>query len=224
MNKFVLALIGSLSLVALSGGSAAAQSAPDVYPQPPAQAPPASLDVEVPAAGQWVWVDGQGYVWVPEGTTSYALDDTPYVYVYTPSYGWSWCISPWGFGPYSYGAWVHRPWYADHGWRGGALPRYGGRGFRTRGGYGARGGHAVGGTRGAAHYRGVRSAPHYGGARVAPHRGGGGGGGRAGGFRGGGARVGHAGGGHFGGGRSGGGRGGGGRGGGGHGGGGRGHR
>jgi hypothetical protein len=210
MNKLVFALIGSLSLVALSGGSAVAQSTPEVYPQPPAQVPPASPDVEVSASGQWVWVDGQGYVWVPEGTTSYAIDDTPYVYVYTPSYGWSWCISPWGFGPYSYGAWTHRPWYADHGWRRGALPRYGGRGFGLRGGYGARPGHAVGGARVAPH-RGVRSAPHYGGARGAPYRGGGGG--RAGGFRGGGARVGHAGGGHIGGGRSGGGRGGGGRGG-----------
>ena len=34
-----------------------------------------------------------------------------------PAYGWTWYVSPWGSGPYHYGAWVRRPW-APRGWHG----------------------------------------------------------------------------------------------------------
>ncbi len=38
--------------------------------------------------------------------------------MYTPAYGWTWYVSPWGVGPYYYGAWVRHPWH-PLGWRGG---------------------------------------------------------------------------------------------------------
>ena len=35
----------------------------------------------------------------PQGASSTAVGAEPYVYLYTPSYGWTWYVSPWGFGP-----------------------------------------------------------------------------------------------------------------------------
>jgi hypothetical protein len=143
-------------------GAPAEEGVEPAAPPPPA---PASLPPPVVAAtGQWVYVDGEGWVWVPAGAASYAVSDTPYAYVYTPSFGWGWCVSPWGWGPYSYGAWVHRPYWVGRGWAGwphyyGGRVVYGGP-RRGRGYYG-------GG------YRGVPSAPrgHYGGYAGYPARG-----------------------------------------------------
>lgn len=68
-----------------------------VAPQPP------------PPQGQWVNTAQYGWIWVPAGTTSVAIGDVPSVYMYTPTYGWTWYASPWGWGPFAYGAWVSQP-------------------------------------------------------------------------------------------------------------------
>jgi len=70
-----------------------------------------------------------GWVWVPAGATTTAVEGVPYTYLYTPSVGWTWYISPWGFGRYAYGPWVQHPWRPVVGWRGGwvAHPRIVGR-------------------------------------------------------------------------------------------------
>jgi hypothetical protein len=68
-----------------------------VAPQPPPQ-------------GQWVNTAEYGWIWIPAGATPYAVAGVPYVYLYTPTYGWTWYASPWGWGPYAYGPWVSRPW------------------------------------------------------------------------------------------------------------------
>jgi hypothetical protein len=77
-------------------------------------------------------MDGDGWVWVPAGTSTEFVEGAPYAYLYTPAYGWTWYISPWGPGAYHYGVWVSHPW-RPVGWRGGwaAHPRivahFGGR-------------------------------------------------------------------------------------------------
>jgi hypothetical protein len=93
------------------GGSAATS------PPPP---PPATGSAAQPAqgelvysypTGQWVYTSGGGWVWVPAGSSTIEDDGTPYVYLYTPAYGWTWYVSPWGWGPYHYGLWVRHPWH-----------------------------------------------------------------------------------------------------------------
>jgi uncharacterized membrane protein YgcG len=130
------ALVFGLSL----GTSAFAQSAPPAQPQPvqpqpaPTQvqsAPP--VDAPVPPAsqwtytyptGQWVYTADNGWVWVPAGAEAVVDEGVPYTYLYTPAFGWTWYVSPWGWGPYRYGGWVVHPW-RPFGWRGGwvAHPR-----------------------------------------------------------------------------------------------------
>jgi hypothetical protein len=39
------------------------------------------------------------------------MEGVPYAYLYTPAYGWTWYVSPWGWGPYRYGFWVRHPWH-----------------------------------------------------------------------------------------------------------------
>jgi hypothetical protein len=100
------------------------QAAPPAPPQPPADAPPPAA--AAPAApqvaasgplvysyptGQWVYTAGRGWVWIPAGTTTADIEGVPYAYMYTPAYGWTWYISPWGVGPYRYGFWARHPWY-----------------------------------------------------------------------------------------------------------------
>jgi hypothetical protein len=75
---------------------------------PPAQQSP--LVYSYPA-GQWVYLSGQGWVWVPSGAAATETHGVPYVYLYTPAYGWTWYVSPWGWGPYRYGLWVRHPWH-----------------------------------------------------------------------------------------------------------------
>jgi hypothetical protein len=94
----------------------AAAVQPGETPPPAAPAPSAPLAYSY-ATGQWVYADGRGWIWVPAGTASADVDGVPYVYLYTPSYGWTWYVSPWGFGPYRYGVWIHHPFYPG-GWRG----------------------------------------------------------------------------------------------------------
>jgi hypothetical protein len=148
-------------------------------PAPPAPAPPPVLQQPTPqqaAAGQWVNTDN-GWIWVPAGETTYVVQGVPYAYLYTPVYGWTWYASPWGVGPYYYGAWAHRPW--PYGYRAWA---YGPHGWGWH--YGAA--RAIGGHPGVHYGGGYRGGPRFGGGG---HFGGGahfGGGGHFGGHGGGG--------------------------------------
>jgi hypothetical protein len=139
--KTMLAGLNSLFLCFALNGAAMAQeqpSAPPPAPQaPPMQAAPAPEEVEaaaVPAVysyptGRWVYTSDARWVWVPAGATSVSFRGAPYAYLYTPSLGWAWRVSPWGWGGYRYGAWVGRPWRGPA-WRGGwaAHPHAVGRG------------------------------------------------------------------------------------------------
>jgi hypothetical protein len=183
--KKTIALIGGLSFIGLSSVPAMAQT---TAPQPAAQpqiivvtdapaspaapgpapqvlgAPPQDLTAIGTApteagAGQWVYTAEGGYIWVPNGATTSAVEGVPYTYLYTPAYGWTWYASPWGFGPFTYGSWVGSAWpYGFHawaygpagwGWRGGMAGYHGhGRSFGGPGhyyGYGGGGVHVVGG-------------------------------------------------------------------------------
>ena len=106
--------------------------------------PPATTEVSAPlvytyATGQWVYAAGPGWVWVPSDATTIAEEGVPYVYLYTPAYGWTWYVSPWGWGPYHYGPWIRHPWHPI-GWHGywvarpHVVVRLGG-GAHFRGGY-----------------------------------------------------------------------------------------
>jgi hypothetical protein len=98
--------------------SAAGAAGTDATPAAPAYAPAQTQEALPPPAtwtstystGQWVYTDDYGWIWVPNGTASFAADGVPYDYLYTPAYGWNWYLSPWGFGPYAYGRWVLHAW------------------------------------------------------------------------------------------------------------------
>jgi hypothetical protein len=102
-------------------------SAPSAPPPPAAapEAPPstASWTQEYPT-GRWVYANGYGWMWVPANAATADSDGVPYTYLYTPTYGWTWYISPWGPGAYRYGVWVRRPWHPV-GWRGAWVARPG---------------------------------------------------------------------------------------------------
>jgi hypothetical protein len=158
MNKTMVGLLGSFAPFALTfalSTTALAQQDPAQAPPPPQAAPqvdytqappaepvapPAQQRVYQYATGQWVYTDGDGWVWIPAGSNTTVVDGAPYAYLYTPSYGWTWYVSPWGLGAYHYGPWVAHPW-RPLGWRGGwvAGPRIVGRlgrpGFYGHAGY-----------------------------------------------------------------------------------------
>ncbi len=112
-------------------GAPAAQSAPPPVanlPTPPAATP----EPVAGAAGQWVYTNQYGWLWIP-----YAREYTfipsdaqvfPDQYVYYPAYGWRWVVAPWvyGYGPAPYwGAlgprfflWYSRPWFRVGGYWG----------------------------------------------------------------------------------------------------------
>ena len=102
--------------------SEAPPAAPAQPPLPPAQ--PGAVDEQQAAAGQWVYTQQYGWVWMPyDDAYSYAPssgEGEPYEYVYYPSYGWTWVVAPWvwGWGPWpSFGVWG--PWrfaWYGHGW------------------------------------------------------------------------------------------------------------
>lgn len=154
LTRLALALTLTVSSQLSFAPSGHAQDGATAPPSPvyetPAeqQAPPpspAAAQGATPAQGQWVHTT-QGWVWVPAGSTTYAVNDVPYAYLYLPAYGWGWYASPWGYGPYAYGPWVGRPWpfgfrsYRASAWRGG-----GGWGRRGFGGYAHGGGFGGGG-------------------------------------------------------------------------------
>jgi hypothetical protein len=110
--------------------------------QPPSQAPPAPQSATPPPppaqaapapsapAGQWVYTQQYGWIWMPYGDAyTWAPPDSygqPYQYVYYPDYGWTWVIAPWvwGWGPWPYFG-VYGPgffaWYQWGWWR---YPRF----------------------------------------------------------------------------------------------------
>jgi hypothetical protein len=141
--------------------------------------------------GQWVYLNDTGWTWVPSSATPVAVNDQPYVYLYTPSVGWGWSVSPWGWGPYYYGPWAgaYGPgfwggYYHPGGWAGwrgawgGYRGAWGGGGYHGGyGGYHGGGGYGHGGYGGyhggyAGHGMGGRS--YGGGGRhiATPHVGG----------------------------------------------------
>jgi hypothetical protein len=77
-------------------------------PPPPEGMSPSSPDTEK-TDGQWVYTDADGWIWVPAGSTASDVNAEPYAYLYAPSIGWSWFLSPWGEGPFFVGSWVHAP-------------------------------------------------------------------------------------------------------------------
>jgi hypothetical protein len=96
-------------------------------PALPSQAPrhTAATPIEPPSAadwvhtypgGQWVYHAAYGWIWIPSGTVAAGLDGIPYSYLYTPRFGWTWYVSPWGWGHYHYGSWVTRPARWHHVW------------------------------------------------------------------------------------------------------------
>ncbi len=74
-------------------------------PSPPAVAPgeeaPAVAQDDVPP-GEWVWTEQYGWVWMPYADAYTAVPPDgygePYMYVYGPTFGWSWLVAPWGLG------------------------------------------------------------------------------------------------------------------------------
>lgn len=102
-------------------------SAPaETPPAPPANPPPPAQEQPAPQtpAGQWVYTQQYGWVWMPYGDAySYVPPEgigAPYEYVYYPVYGWTWVVAPWvwGFGPWPYFAigptyfgWYHHGWW-----------------------------------------------------------------------------------------------------------------
>jgi hypothetical protein len=111
-----------------------------VYQQDQGEPPPASQWVYSYPSGQWVFTSEYGWIWVPAGATSAPEEGVPYSYLYTPTYGWNWYISPWGAGTYHYGLWVTHPW-RPVGWRGGWVA--GPRAFGHLGGHARYGGRVV---------------------------------------------------------------------------------
>jgi hypothetical protein len=98
---------------------------PAQMPAPPQPAPQATSGSSVPA-GQWVYTDQYGWIWMPYGDSyTYAPSDgygQPYMYVYYPAMGWTWVVAPWvwGSGPWPYfGAYGpgYFAWYQWGWWR-----------------------------------------------------------------------------------------------------------
>jgi hypothetical protein len=105
--------------------------------QPPPPSAPDSQYVVASPGGQWVYLSGTGWVWVPADAAAADVEGVPYTYLYTPAYGWTWYVSPWGPGRFYWGPWYRHPWHPV-GMHGYWLARPG-IGFRLGGGY--HGGH-----------------------------------------------------------------------------------
>ena len=122
-------LVAGLSIASGALAQTAGQSAP---PTAPPSAPPVATGPtpqaeasEAAAQGQWVDTDRYGWVWVPAGGEATTVSAQPYAYLYAPTYGWTWVVSPWGFGPFRPGPWIHArgPWIGPTPYRYYAGPR-----------------------------------------------------------------------------------------------------
>lgn len=102
MKPLIVSAVLALSL------SAALPAFAQEAPPPPVAgeyAPPAAPPVA--AQGEWIDTDTYGPIWVPASSQTVIVQNRPYAYFYTPSYGWTWYVSPWGGGRYHRGEWVH---------------------------------------------------------------------------------------------------------------------
>jgi hypothetical protein len=124
--------------------SAAPGQAPTEIPPPPvtaegqppepeeagaAEAQPPPPPPGVPA-GQWVFTNQYGWVWMPyaQNYTYVPAGGDPYMYVYYPTNGWRWVSAPWvyGWGPRPYWGmygvrryvWYAHPWFKVSDYRG----------------------------------------------------------------------------------------------------------
>jgi len=110
-------------------------------PPPPSQPPAPAPQMAAPAAspqpsegpaGQWVYTNQFGWLWMPYGQQYTAIPSDartfPDQYVYYPVYGWRWVVAPWvyGYGPSPYWgdggphyfAWYAHPWFRVGGYWG----------------------------------------------------------------------------------------------------------
>jgi hypothetical protein len=105
---------------------------PGEMTQPTPPPPAASPQPVAGPAGQWVYTNQYGWLWMLHGQEyTYVPSDAqvfPDQYVYYPPYGWRWVVAPWvyGYGPAPYwGAlgpryfiWYSRPWFRVGGYWG----------------------------------------------------------------------------------------------------------
>jgi hypothetical protein len=106
---------------------------PQVTPAPPPPpGAPAPVAVAPAPAGQWVYTNQYGWLWMPyaQQFTFVPADPQlfPQMYVYYPVYGWRWVSAPWvyGYGPQPrWGAggvvvfsWYAHPWFRTGGYWG----------------------------------------------------------------------------------------------------------
>jgi hypothetical protein len=147
-----------------SASSFADTTAPALASPSPQATEQATVAPAAPPAGQWVYTTQYGWLWMPyeqDYTYVSADSDVSYAYVYQPSFGWRWVLSPWvfGVGPEPrWGAvgrarfaWYAHPWFHN---RGGAYHGAAHRGpaFAHSGGeHGFHGGGAVHGGGGHGH-------------------------------------------------------------------------
>ncbi len=63
----------------------------------------------------------------PAGAEATTVNARPYAYLYAPAYGWTWLVSPWGFGSFRPGPRTHAPgpWIGPAPYRYYAGPRVG---------------------------------------------------------------------------------------------------
>src|SRR5512138_3019027 len=105
--------------------SSAPEATPPAPPAQPPQPPAQQQATQQTPAGQWVYTQQYGWIWIPYGEGySYIPPDgvgEPYLYAYYPAYGWTWIGAPWvwGIGPWPY--FVVGPayfgWYSYGYWR-----------------------------------------------------------------------------------------------------------
>jgi len=156
-----------------------AQTQPPPVPaaQAPQYPPAPQVTEQMAVQGEWVYTDQYGWTWVPYGSSALTVGVQPYVYLFAPSFGWRWFVSPWGVGPFHYGGWGWGPRWGPR-----YAPPRGLAGFHYAPGPGARGVYAPHSYAGAVHggppIHAGGAAHGFGGGHVggAMHGGGGGGG------------------------------------------------
>jgi hypothetical protein len=101
-------------LAAIAGCAVMALGATGCVEEPLIEAPVQPQVVQDTSQGQWVWTSQYGWVWVPAEAMPVAVEGEPYVYLYRPTFGWTWYVSPWGWdGPVGGWGWA-RPWYGSY--------------------------------------------------------------------------------------------------------------
>ena len=91
---------------------------PEQAPEPYVQQSPVPPPAPSPS-GQWVYTSQYGWIWMPYGNAYTYLPAggvSPDMYVYYPSFGWTWVVAPWvwGLGPrpyFGFYGYTHFVWY-----------------------------------------------------------------------------------------------------------------